>query len=115
LIATSSLETVWSNYRIQIWNIETGVIAKEISECFVGLCSFGFLTRPYHEQIPFILHAYDMDAKFIGAVFTDKISPDRIEKVAHSGDNCYSFQFENFIGFELFKFNFCFLKFLLSF
>ena len=75
---------------------------KEIIGCeFVGTCAFGFLVRPRNEDQ--VLHAYDMDAKFIGVIFTGTMGSDRVKKVIHCGNDLYSFQFEN--GFKIIKCN----------
>ena len=64
---------------VQIWNIESGVLMKEMCDFkFVGTCSFGFLIRGCSEKN--VLHAYDIHADFIGIIFTDKISPEKIKK-----------------------------------
>jgi hypothetical protein len=99
LIAFNSYDGI-TGISIQIWNFESGALVKEISDCdFVGTCPFGFLTKPHNDSI--VLHAYDMNARFIGVILIDTIGSDRIRKVANFGEDLYCFQFEN--GFSLIK------------
>jgi hypothetical protein len=87
-------------FGFQIWNIESGRLVKEMTECeLVGTCSFGFLARKSTE--PLMLHAFDMNGNFIGVIFTDKIGPERIEKFAQLGNDLFYFQFQN--NFKLVK------------
>ena len=85
---------------VQIWNMSTVDLVKELPDCYlVGVCSFGFLLRrPNDEKFP-LLHAYDMNANFIGVISTHSISMHPIEKVTYFGNDLYSFAYEK--GFKI--------------
>ena len=100
LIASFRQRYSCSGRGVQIWNIESGVLVKEILECdFVGTCSFGFLIRRCSELL--VLHAYDRDGNFIGVILTDAISSEKIRNVTQLGKDLYCFLFEK--SFKLIK------------
>ena len=100
----ASLGNCFFESGIQIWNFDSGVLLKEITECdLIGPCSFGFLIRPNDEKNPFILHAFDLQANLIGVISSETISSERVDKITHFGNDLYSFAFNN--GLKLIECN----------
>jgi hypothetical protein len=76
-------------------------VIEKLDCALVGVFSFGFLVRLENEKNPLVLHAYDMNVKFIGVVSIETIHSARIKKIIQLSHDLFSFEFED--GFKIIR------------